>query len=317
MRHLSVIRVTTVLVMEIALLVLGLNGLLSGVWEFSRDPLIRPIFVRRERPPAAAEITPAETAAEPAAEPAAAEPAEPAHPGVSAVGVYPFIKVFWAVLFLLPLLHWATVLAIRTRRRSIPIKTSSSETISIYQTAIVQFVGNALSEIPAIVGHRVRVKQIGDGLGLRIFVKLRPVDHIPSVQAQIENVVRRRVNELLGIEKIREISVDVEGFGKFKRLPETATHEIPIQERPEGGSAAPADTTGLAKPGDEVVLKPADDDDADWSAQESETVSVAREEDEEFRLHPPEPRSESARIVPASDEGEAEGHRESEPERER
>lgn len=300
MRHLIIIRIVVIALMEIAVLGLGLNGMLSGVWEFSKDPIISylPMLNRR----GAVAVTP-ENAVEPL-------PGVRPEPSVSAIDVYPGIRAYWAALFLLPILHWATLLAIRQRRRSIPIKTSSSETISIYQSAITQFVGSALGEIPAIIGHRVRVKRVRDGLGLRIFVRLRPVDHIPTVQAQIEDVVRRRVTELLGLEKIYEISVDVEGFGKLKRQPEEIHRPIPIQERPETGESAPADTTGLAKPGDEVVLR-APEDEVEWRNAHDE-----HREEEEITLQRPEGQGESARIVSASDQEGEPGER-TEHERER
>lgn len=281
MKQLSI---AVLFVMEVAVLALGLNGMLGGWWVFPKDPILSLIS--------------------PSKDSAAIVATHRGAPAVVPEAVHPQARAYWTAFFLLPLLHWATILSVRVKRRSIPIKTTSSESISIYESAIVQFVGSALGEIPAIVGHRVRVRQLRDGLSMRIFVKLRPVEHIPTVQSQIEDVVRRRVAELLGIQKIHEITVDVEGFGKFRRRAEEPNTEIAIQVRPESEASAPPPAAPRI---DEVILKE-DGPHSDWSSDaEPSPLHPEESEPQEITLHPHGAHSETAKIVPASDEAEGEG----------
>ncbi len=124
---------------------------------------------------------------------------------------------YWLAVLLLPTLYWMISLFIRQRDQAIAIKTSSSEVIRIYKTAITQFIANIMDEIAEVIDHTSTVRQVGKGIDLRLKIKVKPIPNVPRVQSEIERVVRRRVTELLGIERIHKITVDVSGFGTMER----------------------------------------------------------------------------------------------------
>lgn len=124
---------------------------------------------------------------------------------------------YWLAVLLLPTLYGLVSFFIYQRDQAITIKTSSSEVIRIYKTAIVQFIANIMDEFAEVLGHTSTVRQVGKGIDLRLKIKVKPIPNVPRIQSEIERVVRRRVTELLGIERIHKITVDVSGFGTMER----------------------------------------------------------------------------------------------------
>lgn len=168
-------------------------------------------------------------------------------------------RLYWLAILLLPTLYVLVSIVIHRREQAITIKTSSSEVIRIYKTAITQFIANIMDEIAEVIDHTSTVRQVGKGIDLRLKIKVKPIPNVPRIQSEIERVVRRRVTELLGIERIHKITVDVSGFGTMERTAaaaeplaaaaaaEPAQSSLRFEEYPgstdSGGAALELDTT--------------------------------------------------------------------------
>lgn len=194
---------TIVVVIELVFLALAIDGVFGGLWGLSPNPLFDLLYGWRGP---AGELE---------------------------------RRFYWVTAALLPLIHWGLALSIARRHRAIVLKTTSSESLILYQSAIVQYVGNALGEIPEVLAYRAKVKQAGGtGLSMSISVTLKPVNNIPSIQERIENTVRRQLIDVLGIAKIHKITVIVKDFGVLERHANATppAQQIAIQARPESPS---------------------------------------------------------------------------------
>ncbi|GEM_PF-5400900 len=224
MRHLAR---ALVLAAETLLVLLAINGVLDNWGSLETDP-VWSILPEALRP-----VTPAMT------------------------------RLYWLAALLLPVSHGLAVLAMRRREQSIVLKSSRNENLSLYRSAIVQYIGNVMAEIPAVLGHRIRVRQAGqEGLAVAIHVTLRPVDQVLALQEAIEGTIRRRLSDLLGPAKVHEIRIVVEEFGESPPRPSAAAEGIsisppgetlrtaggPASRRAAGGSAHEEPPTALIAP---------------------------------------------------------------------
>lgn len=266
------------LILGSVLFLIALNGVLSGLWGFGQDPIIGWLT---------------------------------SGPAQASQSIDLGNRLIWFAIALLPVLHWSLEVHASTRERSILIRTSASESIAIYSRAIVQFVENSLGEIPSILDSQVRVRQIGNGIAIKIVVSLKPVENIPGVQSQIEQATRRKLVELLGAEKVKRISVIVKGFGEFARHLPQGRHEIQIPARIAEQGRHASDSEATLPEREEIVLAPGSagdeslGDDEDRPAGEPEH-GEGEAPAGEITLVPPGPPRESAKVVPAYDEAEDE-----------
>lgn len=199
-------------------------------------------------------------------------------------------RAYWLAFLLLPVAQVASLLASIQRSRSITLKKTDSETLSLYHSAIVQFVSYALAEVPAILHHKVKVKQVGrEGIALTLTLKLQPVGDIRNIQAQIEDKIRRRMKEILGSEKLRNINVIVKDFGGLDVAEPMPTREYAIQARSDTEQAAPPPVESSKE-----ISNPSGDDsparESDFTiAEPGGDASDASDETEhkEIRLAPP------------------------------
>ena len=116
---------------------------------------------------------------------------------------------FWLAFGLLPILYVVTNLAIwRRRPRAFRVRTAEGDTILIHPGAIINFVRQSIESHPAVVSQRVRVRQLGSrGVAVRATVNVQPTESLPRIHRQLEQSIREGFSEVLGIEKIDEITI--------------------------------------------------------------------------------------------------------------
>lgn len=196
----------TVFLIELIVVALAANGVLSGLFKLGENPVLN--------------LLP--------------EAVLPLGPGTT--------RTYWAFLLLLPVLHALVVIQMWKNGRSVSFKTSQSDTVSLTRKAIIQCIKNELSGVEAISKHAVAIKQIGSrAIDLHIELKVRPIENIPELQARIARSVRRSLSEILGIENIRKIRIDVKAIEETKEGKGFLGRTIPIGRRLEGPKRAKVD----------------------------------------------------------------------------
>lgn len=200
------IALITVFLIEIIVVALAANGVLSGVFKLGENPVFSLL-------------------------PEAVLP-------VGAVTT----RMYWTFLLLLPVLHVLVKIQMWRNGRSVSFKASQSDTVSLTRKAIIQCIKNELSAVEAISKHAVSIKQIGSrAIDLHIELKVRPIENIPELQARIARSVRRSLSEILGIENIRKIRIDVKAIEETKDGKGFLGRTIPIGRRLEGPKRAKVD----------------------------------------------------------------------------
>lgn len=238
MRYLSRL---IVLVLEVFIVALALNALLSGFLGLPESPVV--------------ELLP--------------DSVRPAGPWS--------VRFYWIVLLALPVLHALLLVAMFRRQRAVVFQTSPTDSLSLAQSAISQCVRTELAEVPAIVKHKVIVTQSGRrGIDLRIELKVRPIENIPEMQARLGRQIRRALSDILGLDNIRQIKLDVTSIEEpRKRRSDSA---IPVARRLEGprGRVATAAQDSPATPSARPAAPPADAADAEFSVEAEEPSTHLR-----------------------------------------
>lgn len=186
-----------VAVLEIFVLALALNGLLSGLFGLPEAPLVGLL-------------------------PEAVVPAGPWSE-----------RFYWLVLLALPVLHWLVLVSVFRRGRSIVFSTSPTDSLSLTRSAVSQCVRTELAEVPSIVKHKVIISQAGRrAIDLLIELKVKPIENIPEMQARLGRQIRRALSEIMGLENIRHIKVNVTSLEEPRKR--RSDGPVPVARRLEG-----------------------------------------------------------------------------------
>jgi len=160
-------------------------------------------------------------------------------------------RSLWALVLLLILLYWISSMAIwRRRPRAMQVRTSGGETILIHPGALLKFTRMQVESHPAVCSQKVRVRQKGNrGLSIWIWVNVTPIDSLPAIKRQIEASIRDGFAQVLGIEKIEEVTIII-GLDErnLTRRPGAKAAAEPRPEPPVRGSLAEGATYELERP---------------------------------------------------------------------
>ena len=167
-------------------------------------------------------------------------------------------EVWWCVAIALVLISWAAGLsAFNVRPRPLRVKTPEGDSLLLDPGAIINFTKAQIDAHPAVTRHRVHVRQIGGkSVAITAHVKVIPMQSLPEIKRELERSIRDGFSQVLGIEKIDDITIvlglDEKSLG---RRPGPAGKDEPPEPVPprgalEFGSTSPATT--------EVPYTPAD-----------------------------------------------------------
>ena len=163
-------------------------------------------------------------------------------------------RSLWVAVLLLVVLYWVLSLAIwRKRPRAIQVRTSGGETMLIHPGALLKFVRLQVENHPAVVSQKVKVRQKGSrGLSVWALVNVQPIDSLPTIKRQLENSIRDGFAQVMGIEKIDEVTIVIGLDEKsLTRRPGPSARPEPKPEPPVRGmieEEAPTDDVGEARP---------------------------------------------------------------------
>lgn len=144
-----------------------------------------------------------------------------------------WIHLVWLGVGALPIAHWALLYSGFRKRKTIVFKASPTESLSLTKTAVIECVREELADVPAVTKHKVLVDQVGP-LAFDIVVELevRPIENIPELQARLARSIRQTLMDILSIENIRKIKIDVKSI-KRTRADRRAQKEVPPNRRLE------------------------------------------------------------------------------------
>lgn len=195
-------------------------------------------------------------------------------------------RFYWLGLLALPILHLLIRISIYRRSRSIVFKTSPTDSLSLTRSAVVQCVRTELAEEPAIVKHKVLLNQAGRrAVDLRVELKVKPIENIPEMQARLGRQIRRALSDVLGLENVRHIKVDVTSIEEPRKRRSDA---VPVTRRLEGPTGSRSADAGAAAGAASTARREAEPQDAEFSVDRE--ADSPREKEEFATLNPrPEP----------------------------
>lgn len=128
--------------------------------------------------------------------------------------IYPLQKPLngrlWAAgILALLAVYWALCMAIWWRRpRPMRVRTLSGGTMLVNPGAVIKFVKMQIDGHPAVISSRVRVRQTGSSnLAVGASIDIQPIESLPVIDEQIKAAVRNGLSQVMGIEKIDEITL--------------------------------------------------------------------------------------------------------------
>lgn len=146
----------------------------------------------------------------------------PAHPILSAITIGDFItpetmakeyvwRGFWGGILALLVIYWLVNIAIwRKRPKALQVRTANGEMLLINPAALLKFAKLQVENHPAVVSQKLKIRQKGSrGLSIWIWVNVRPIDSLPTITRQIEESIRQGFAQVMGIEKIDEVTIIV------------------------------------------------------------------------------------------------------------
>lgn len=128
--------------------------------------------------------------------------------------IYPLQKPLntrlWAAgILVLLAVYWVLCMAIWWRRpRPMRVRTLSGGTMLINPGAVIKFVKSQIDGHPAVISSRVRVRQTGStSLAVSASINVQPIESLPVIDEQIKAAVRNGLSQVMGVEKIDEITL--------------------------------------------------------------------------------------------------------------
>lgn len=174
----KVLRAIVLTILLLIVLAVSANRFLGGLWGMGADPVLAPLF--------------------------AWLPAwmNPLMPGLQ-------IRLWAAAILFLLAVYWILCLAIWTRRpRPLTVRTLSGGTMLIHPGAILKFIKLQIDGHPAVISSRVRVRQTSNNnLAVSAGISVQPIESLPVIDEQIKQSIRDGLSQVMGIEKIDQITL--------------------------------------------------------------------------------------------------------------
>ena len=173
----KLLRFIILAVLQIILILIALDALFSEWGRFGKDPLQQ--FIT-------------------------------AHVVPLSVQADPFVwRSLWFIVLLLILCYWGSVISIwRRRPKALQVRTSGGEELLIHSGALQKYVRLQVENHPAVVSQKIRIRQRGSrGLSIWLWVNVQPIESLPTIKRQLEDSIRNGFAQVLGIEKIDEITI--------------------------------------------------------------------------------------------------------------
>lgn len=142
-------------------------------------------------------------------------------------------RAIWAGVLVAIVLYWLLGLLLFKRRpKALQVRTAGGEMMLMHPGALLKFVRLQVESHPAVVSQRVKVRQKGSrGLSVWVWVNVRPIDSLPAIKHQIEESIRNGFSQVMGIEKIDEITTVI-GLDE-KSLTQRPGPALKAEPRPE------------------------------------------------------------------------------------
>lgn len=129
---------------------------------------------------------------------------------MSPLGAGALAPRLWAAgILLLLTVYWVLCLAVWTRRpKPLRVRTVSGGSMLIHPGAILKFIKIQIDGHPAVISSRVRVRQTGaSNLAVNAAISVQPIESLPVIDEQIKQAVRDGLSQVMGIEKIDDITL--------------------------------------------------------------------------------------------------------------
>lgn len=84
--------------------------------------------------------------------------------------------------------------------------------IRISLVAIENLVQKTVREVGGVRETRTRVNPGAEGIKVKVHAVMNPENHLPSISKEIQEVIRRRVRETIGVE-VEEVAVFIDNLG--------------------------------------------------------------------------------------------------------
>ncbi|MCE5229938.1 hypothetical protein LLG95_10125 [bacterium] len=172
------LRALSLTLLLLGVLAVALDRLLSGLWGLGVNPILGRLF---------------------AWSPALINPL------TSALNA----QLWAAAALMLLAIYWVLCVTIwLSRPRPLRVRTLSGGTMLIHPGAIIKFVKMQIDSHPAVISSRVRVRQTGNSnLAVGATINVQPIESLPVIDEQIKVAVRDGLSQVMGIEKIDEITL--------------------------------------------------------------------------------------------------------------
>ncbi|HOE97587.1 MAG TPA: alkaline shock response membrane anchor protein AmaP [Candidatus Sumerlaeota bacterium] len=119
------------------------------------------------------------------------------------------LKLFWSAALLVPLLYWiAAAASWKQRRRSIAVLSSDGEVMLLHPAALHKFVRHQIETHPAVVSHKVDVRESGNkGIAISAVVNVEPIASLNAIKNDLQRSIRDGLEQVMGISKIDDIRI--------------------------------------------------------------------------------------------------------------
>jgi hypothetical protein len=174
---LRIIQKLLLFVIFVIVLAIGLNFTLADVWRFGHNPVLRPLL--------------------------------PLMPWLDDPAFTADNRLFWFAVAMMPLVYWGAAYALWQRQPgAFRVQAAEGETLLLEPGALTKFARQQIEAHPAVVAQKVRVRQSGSrGLSITARVSVRPIQSLPSIRAGLEKAIRNGFSQVMGVEKIDEVSI--------------------------------------------------------------------------------------------------------------
>jgi hypothetical protein len=222
----------------VILLLIGLNGLLSGLWTIRINPVLSFLPTRL-------------------------------------TDVRPFIhRLYWLIAFLMPALYMVLVVwSWRQRPGPLRLRTATGDNLLIHPGAILKIVRLQIENHPAVVAQKLWVRQAGGrSVAVRAMITIRPITSLPQIKSELESAIRDGLTQIIGVEKVEDIQIVLNLDDKdIAYKPGSAAKAQPVPEPPLRSTEAVGTIDEPAEPAresaepakdstepDTIILKPYD-----------------------------------------------------------
>jgi hypothetical protein len=94
------------------------------------------------------------------------------------------------------------------RTRALHVTTTGGEALLIHPGALIKFVKLQVASHPAVVSQRVRVRhKTPGGIAVWIMATVQPVDSLPNIKHQLEEMILTGMRQVLGIDRLDELTI--------------------------------------------------------------------------------------------------------------